>query len=50
MKIKLTHWKDRVPHRLNFGRNASLRDVRSWSMWIGRHCFGLEIHGLGPNP
>lgn len=50
MSIVFYHWKDTVPHRISFDRNASVRDVRSWSGWIGRHCFGVEIHGLGPNP
>lgn len=50
MKIKLKHWADRVPHRVAVFRNAHRRDVRSWSAWIGRHCFTVEVHGLGPNP
>lgn len=48
MKIKFRHWKDDVPHRFWVGRNASLRDMRSWTAWIGPHCFTVEIHGLGP--
>jgi hypothetical protein len=50
MKIKFTHWKDALPQKFHFGRNTSLRDERSWYMWIGKHCFGFEIHGWGPNP
>lgn len=50
MKIKFKCWKDRVPHRLSFGRNAHLRDVRSWTAVIGKFYLTVEVHGLGPNP
>jgi hypothetical protein len=48
MGIKFRHWKDRASHGLSFGRNAHLRNVRSWSLWAGPHCFTVELHGLGP--
>lgn len=50
MKIKFRHWKDTVPHKFSIGRNAHLRNVRSWYAWIGRNCFVVEVHGLGPTP
>jgi len=50
MKIVFAHWKDRATHGLSFGRNANLRDVRSWTAWVGRHCFTVEVHGFGPSP
>lgn len=50
MKIKFNHWKDHIPHRFAFGRNAHLRDIRSWTLVAGKHYFTVEIHGMGPNP
>ena len=49
-RITLSYWKDRSPNRFSIGRNASLRDLRSWSLVVGRHIFSFELHGWGPNP
>ena len=49
-ELRFTYWKDVIPHGFHFGRNAHLRNVRSWSLWLGRHCFGFQLHGFGPNP
>ncbi len=48
MRVKFTYWKDIIPQGYKFFRNAHLQDLRSWTLWLGKHCFGFEIHGMGP--
>lgn len=50
MKIVLSHWKDRESHGIKLFRNAHLRDKRSWTLWVGKHCLSVHIHGAGPIP
>lgn len=47
-EIRFTHWKDRTSHKFYCGRNVHLQNQRSWTLWLGKHCFGIEVHGFGP--
>lgn len=46
-KIVLRYWKDRVTHRFRMGRNASLHNVRSWTLVAGKRFLTFELHGWG---
>ena len=49
-KIVFGYWKDSVPHRFWMGCNASLKNMRSWGLTIGRQQLNVSGHGVGPHP